>query len=125
MTRMLHSYIRVVLLALCLITMAPADSKAGDAETIVMLLNSEFGNVCSAELEGWFSDTLRIDWTSQTTVLTSAVVLSNISDVKEMLYEDGVRYLKIPNDAGGYNVFDWKTGDRWSVDESAPYYFAQ
>jgi hypothetical protein len=50
-------------------------------------------------------------------------VLAEIGSVKSALYDDGVRYLKFPNDAGGYNVIDWKTGEKTSADERAPYFF--
>lgn len=35
----------------------------------------------------------------------------------------GIRYLKFPNDARGYNIIDWKTGEKTSIKERAPYYF--
>jgi len=43
--------------------------------------------------------------------------------IDPLLAADGVRYFKFPNDAGGYNIIDWKTGEKRSVDEKAPYYF--
>lgn len=50
-------------------------------------------------------------------------VMAAIGESKEAIYEKGIRYLKFPNDTGGYNVIDWKTGDKSSINESAPYYF--
>ena len=119
-----HSWRTLIygLLALNLFVSTPAN--ASNADKIVDLLNTEFGGVCSAELEGWFTKTLKIDWTSKTSILTSGIVLKNIADVKQLLYDDGVRYLKIPNDAGVYNIFDWETGEKSSVSERAPYYFS-
>jgi hypothetical protein len=98
-------------------------SLAADAKTIVRVINLEYGNVCNANLEGWFSKTLKIDWTVRTTKLHVMRILAEIGTVKNDLYEDGVRYFKFPNDAGGYNVIDWKTGQKTSVDERAPYFF--
>jgi hypothetical protein len=49
--------------------------------------------------------------------------MAAIGQSKETLYSKGIRYLKFPNDSGGYNVIDWKTGEKSSVDERARYYF--
>jgi len=104
----------------------PANSYSpGAARLIVDLLNSQYGGICEAKLEGWISKTLRIDWTSRTMKLHVIRVLAEIGSVKELLYADGVRYLKFPNDAGGYNIIDWKTGEKTSVDERARYYFTR
>jgi hypothetical protein len=86
-------------------------------------MNVMYGNVVNASVEGWFSKTLKIDWTARTTKLHAMKVLAEIGSVKSDLYDDGVRYLKFPNDAGGYNVIDWKTGEKTSEDERAPYSF--
>jgi len=102
---------------------SPSAAHAGTAERITDLINTQFGAVCSAKLEGWFNKTLVVDWTARTNKLHAAKVLAEISSVKAMLYEDGVRYFKFPNDAGGYNVIDWKTGEKTSVSEKAPYFF--
>jgi hypothetical protein len=69
------------------------------------------------------SDTLKIDWTSRATKLNAAMVLAAVGTVKETLYKDGVRYFKFPNNEGGYNIVDWKTGEKASVSERAPYFF--
>jgi hypothetical protein len=98
-------------------------SLAADAKTIVQLMNAMYGNVANASVEGWFSKTLKIDWTPKTTKLHAMKVLAEIGSVKSDLYGDGIRYLKFPNDAGGYNIIDWKTGEKTSVDEHAPYFF--
>jgi hypothetical protein len=79
--------------------------------------------VCKAELSGWFSKTLKIDWTAQTNKLHAMKVFAEIGSVKDKLYEDGVRYFQFPNDAGTYNAIDWKTGVKSSVTEKAPYHF--
>jgi hypothetical protein len=94
-----------------------AGSKVAD------IINSEFGRVCEAKIEGAFSNTLRLDWTAQTTKLHVVTVMAAIGNARETLYSKGIRYLKFPNDAGGYNVIDWKTGEKSSVDERARYHF--
>ena len=50
------------------------------------------------------------------------LVFAAVGNAKDALYVGGVRYFKFPNDAGGYNVIDWKTGEKTSVSEGAPYY---
>ncbi len=112
-----------LLVMLNLHTIAPTRAHAGDASNIVTILKAEYGAVCDAKIEGWLSKTLKIDWTARTNKLHALKVLAEISSVKEKLYNDGVRYLKFPNDSGGYNVIDWKTGEKTSVSERAPYYF--
>jgi len=87
------------------------------------IINSQFGRICEAKVEGMFSNTLRLDWTSETTKLNVITVMAAIGKSKETLYSKGIRYLKFPNDGGGYNVIDWKTGEKTSVNESARYYF--
>jgi hypothetical protein len=98
-------------------------SFAADAKTIVQLMNVMYGNVANASVEGWLSKTLKIDWTPRTTKLHAMKVLAEVGSVKSALYDDGIGYLKFPNDAGGYNIIDWKTGEKKSVDERAPYFF--
>lgn len=105
---------------LCVISV-PAWASVSDR--VVDILNREYGNVCSAKIEGWFSKTLVIDWTGRTTKIHAVKVLAEISGVKQQLYDDGVRYFKFPNDGGGYNIIDWKTGEKTSVSDKAPYYF--
>lgn len=98
-------------------------NSAISATAVVAILNSMYGNVCTAELNGFFAKTLRLDWTSNTNKLHMMKVLTEVGTVKEGLYADGVRYLQFPNDAGTYNVIDWKTGNIESISERAPYYF--
>jgi hypothetical protein len=98
-------------------------SVAADAKTIVLALNAQYGAICTATLEGWFSKTLKVDWTARTTKLHVLKIFGEIANVKSDLYEDGVRYFKFPNDSGGYNIIDWKTGEKTSINERAPYYF--
>lgn len=109
-------------LALALIL--PTVAEAGYKETFVAVLAEYYGGVCTPKLEGWGSKTLRLDWTEQTTKLHAVKVLSEVGDAKESLYDDGVRYLKFPNNSGGYNIIDWKTGEKKSVPERARYYFS-
>jgi len=100
-----------------------AFNSAGTAEKVVDLINSEYGRVCTAELSGMFSKTLQIDWTANTAKLHVVKIFAEIGNVKEILYSDGVRYFKFPNNAGTYNIVDWKTGEKKSTNERAPYYF--
>ncbi len=102
---------------------APAGGPAKSADVIVALINQMYGNVCHAELNGFFSKTLKLDWTSNTNKFHAIKVISEIGSVKESLYLDGVRYFQFPNDAGTYNVIDWKTGEKESVSDTARYYF--
>ena len=92
-------------------------------ERVVEVLNTEFGRVCKAELSGWFGRTLKIDWTAETKLLHVGAVFAAVASVKEGLAAAGVRYFQFPNDAGTYNVIDWATGKKSSIDERAPYYF--
>lgn len=50
--------------------------------------------------------------------------MAEIGTLKPQLYESGVRYLQFPNDAGTYNIIDWKTGEKTSNSERAPYHFS-
>lgn len=97
----------------------------GSGDKAAEIINSQFGQVCEAKAEGLFSDTLRLDWTARTTKLHTITVMAAIGSAKETLYSKGIRYLKFPNDAGGYNVIDWKTGEKTSTNERAPYYFSR
>jgi hypothetical protein len=90
---------------------------------IADVINSQFGRVCEAKVEGMFSNTLRLDWTAETKKLHMITVMAAVGKAKESIYAKGIRYLKFPNDAGSYNVIDWKTGEKSSIDERAPYYF--
>jgi len=115
---------RISVIAIVFVTLVSAvPACATDAKTVVALLNAMYGNVCTATLEGWFSKTLKLDWTAHTNKFAALKVLAEVATVKEDLYSDGVRYFKFPNDAGEYNVIDWKTGEKTSVSERARYYF--
>lgn len=96
----------------------------GYADAVAAVLNTSYGNVCQAEIHGFFSKTIKIDWTVNTNKLHMMKVFAEIGSVKEKLYEDGVRYFQFPNDAGTYNVIDWKTGEKNSISDRAPYYFS-
>lgn len=100
-------------------------SSSGYAENVTILLNSMYGNVCRAELNGWFSKTLKIDWTGQTNKFHALKILAEVGSVKEKLYADGVRYFQYPNDAGTYNVIDWETGEKESISDRALYSFSK
>jgi hypothetical protein len=106
----------ILILAVAVITNL-GNSKVAD------VINSQFGRVCEAKVEGIFSNTLRLDWTAETNKLNMIVVMAAVGKAKESIYSKGIRYLKFPNDAGGYNIIDWKTGEKSSIDERAPYYF--
>jgi len=89
----------------------------------VIALNGLYGNVCHAELSGFFSKTLKIDWTNNTKKIHAIKVIAEVGDSKNKLYQDGVRYFQFPNDAGTYNLIDWKTGEMNSIPDRAVYYF--
>ena len=55
--------------------------------------------------------------------MNAIVVLAAIGKTKPTMYDAGIRYLKFPNDGGGYNILDWKTGEKTSISDRAPYYF--
>lgn len=93
------------------------------AKRVVELLNSEYGKICQARLDGKYEKKLIVDWTAKTKKMHVATIFNEVGSVKDSLYEDGVRYFQFPNDAGTYNVFDWTTGEKWSVSDHAPYYF--
>ena len=94
-----------------------------DSSKVADIINSQFVGICEAKVEGISSDTLRLDWTAATTKLNFLTIMAAIGKSKETLYSKGIRYLKYPNDAGTYNIIDWKTGQKSSVDERARYYF--
>jgi hypothetical protein len=110
----------IILIVLAIFYFAHGNS---DGNKIADVINSQFGRVCEAKIEGAFSNILRLDWTSETTKLNMITVMAAIGKSKETLYSKGVRYLKFPNDGGGYNTIDWKTGEKSSINERAPYFF--
>lgn len=115
---------RVVVAVVAVLLLMPQVCLAGSkAEIIVEAINVQYGNVCHAELTGWFTKTLKLDWTPRTTKLHMLGIMAAIGRFKRELYEDGVRYLQIPNNIGTYNVFDWKTGEKRTISDRAPYYF--
>jgi hypothetical protein len=95
-----------------------------DADTLVKLINVMYGNVCHAEINGFFSKTLKLDWTANTKKIHAIKVMAEIGSIKEKLYRDGVRYFQFPNDIGTYNVIDWETGEKKSISERTNYYFS-
>lgn len=94
-----------------------------DGSKVAEIINSQFGGVCEARVEGVFSNTLRLDWKAATTKLHVITVMAAVGKSKEALHSNGIRYLKFPNESGGYNIIDWKSGQKTSVDERAPYRF--
>src|SRR5450759_2694967 len=96
-------------------------SPAADAGTIVQFLNTQYGAISNLTLEG--SDTLKVDWTSDAKLINKVQVFAAIGNAKTLLYSAGIRYLKFPNSTGGYNIIDWATGTKTSINEHAPYYF--
>lgn len=86
-------------------------------------LNTVYGNVCQAELNGFFSKTLKVDWTINTKKIHAIQILGEIGSSKDKLYLGGVRYFQFPNDQGTYNVIDWRTGEKRSNSELAIYFF--
>jgi hypothetical protein len=106
-----------------IIVLVSASAYAGDADVIVTILNKEYGAICKAELKGFLTKTLKVDWTPNTKKLQAVKVLSDIGSLKDKLYKDDVRYFQFPNDNGTYNVVDWKTGEKKSIKDKAPYFF--
>ena len=113
----------VFILALITLTTISSETKASYKDTFAELMNEHYGNVCRVKIEGTFTKTIRVDWTENTSMLHTIKVFSEIGEAKDSLYQDGVRYFKFPNDAGTYNIIDWKTGEKKSNTERAPYYF--
>jgi hypothetical protein len=99
----------------------PSTNSSG--RKMVEVLNIEYGRVAASSVEGWHSDTLRLEWTAQTKKLNAVQVMAAVGMVKGTLYNNGIRYFKFPNDTGGYNIIDWKTGEKKSSSERARYYF--
>lgn len=118
-----RKWLRALIVIIALVVLYNLFSGNSKGERIVAVLNSQFSTICDAKLEGLFSDTLRLDWTASTRKLDSITVMAAIGGAKSNIYDSGIRYLKFPNDAGGYNVIDWKTGEKSSVNEKSKYYF--
>jgi hypothetical protein len=96
---------------------------AGYTEAFLLLMNKYYGNICKIEVHGIFSRTLKVDWTPNTNKLYALKVVAEIGDAKILLYEEGVRYFQFPNNLCRYNVIDWKTGEKESISDRAPYCF--
>jgi hypothetical protein len=111
------------LVLIAALTLRPGDS--GVANDLVADLNKS-GNHCHGEISGIFDLTLRIDWTSRTGENHVKTILAKIMAERKKLYEDGVRYLEYPNNAGTYNVIDFKTGARTAINQKAlPWFKAE
>jgi hypothetical protein len=95
----------------------------GYAEAFLLVMNEKYGNVCKIETSGIFSRTLKVDWTQNTNKLYMLKVFAEIGEAKNRLYEEGVRYFQFPNNLCRYNVIDWKTGEKESISDKAPYCF--
>ena len=52
----------------------PTTAIAVDANIIVNLMNTMYGNVCHAEINGFFSKTLKLDWTANTRKIHAIIV---------------------------------------------------
>ena len=114
----------VAVLVVLILGFSSVGARAGFKQDFADLMNLYYGKVCHVSIEGVFTKTIRVDWTSETVVLHTIKVFAEISDAKERLYRDGVRYFKFLNDAGTYNIIDWKTGEKKSNSERARYYFS-
>lgn len=101
----------------------PQVTSTGYAEAVAAVLNRYYGEVCHAEVSGFFRRTLKIDWTRNTNKFASIKVFAEVGNVRARLYEDGVRYFQFPNNVCTYNVIDWKTGEKKSISDRAPYCF--
>jgi len=95
----------------------------GYTEAFLIVMNEKYGNVCKIETSGIFSRTLKVDWTQNTNKLYMLKVFAEIGEAKNRLYEEGVRYFQFPNNLCRYNVIDWKTGEKESISDRAPYCF--
>jgi len=93
------------------------------SEAFVLILNNMYGNVCRAEITGFWSKTLKIEWTANTVKIHAIKVLTEVGSAKEQLYRSGIRYFQFPNDIGTFNVIDWETGEKKSISDPASYYF--
>jgi uncharacterized protein (DUF433 family) len=106
--------------AVIVLAFNPAPSRG--AEDIVLALNASHREYCQAELTGWSGKTLKIDWSIRSKRLQKEEILSEIDRAKTRLLRGGVRYLQVPNDVGTYDLVDWKTGRKKSIDQKAfPY----
>ncbi|MCW5206904.1 hypothetical protein VU08_08285 [Desulfobulbus sp. F5] len=95
----------------------------GYTEAFLIVMNEKYGNVCKIETSGIFSRALKVDWTKNTNKLYILKVFAEIGEAKNRLYEEGVRYFQFPNNLCRYNVIDWKTGEKESISDRAPYCF--
>lgn len=98
-------------------------SPSSSISSVADVINLQFGRICHATIEGFFSSTLRLDWTAETNKLNAITVLAAVGKAKAVMYEKGIRYFKFPNNAGSYNVIDWKTGEKSLDNDRARYYF--
>ncbi len=105
----------------CLVLIAALIFRPGDSDVandLVADLNKS-GDHCHGEISGIFDLTLRIDWTSRTREDHVKNIIAKVTAERKRLYEDGVRYFEYPNNAGTYNVVDFKTGARTATNEKA------
>lgn len=118
------SKFRTVLAAGFLLAMVfgfvPTTSFAGEAKDLVGRINSKFGRVAEAELDGWFTKTLVLNWKRETVNIQAGLIIRTMEGMRDRLINDGVRYFKYQNDQCGYNLIDWKTGKKTSVNERPP-----
>lgn len=112
----------------CLVLLVALILRPGDSEVannLVADLNKS-GDHCHGEISGIFDLTLRLDWTSRTREDHVKNIFAKVMAERKKLYEDGVRYLEYPNEAGTYNVIDFKTGAKTAINEKAlPWFKAE
>lgn len=101
----------------------PAPTAPSYANLFVSATNVSAGQYCHAEIRGFWGSTLRISWTPRTNKLMAMQVLALVGEHKAELYNDGIRYFQFPNNIGGYNEIDWKTGEKRSISDPAIYFF--
>lgn len=112
----------------CLVLITALVLKPGDSRVAGDLVEefNKSGNHCHGEISGIFDLTLRLDWTSRTQPQHVKNILIKVMTDRKKLISDGVRYLEYPNNAGTYNVIDFKTGKRSATDEKAlPWFKAE
>jgi hypothetical protein len=67
---------------MAIIVLMPSTSIAGEAKDLVGRINSNFGRVASAELEGWFTKTLVVNWKRETVKIQAGLITNKISSMR-------------------------------------------
>ncbi len=89
-----------------------------EAADIMRNLNAQ-KKYCRFQVEGLFSRTLTIDWTTRTGEQDKKEILAALELSKGRLTHDGVRYVKYPNPDGSYTIKNLETGEEKTTTEKA------